>query len=140
MVRLKNGMVVYEYTRRSQAPVNLGELAHGCAYKVSRMTEKLEISSRQLERHFQKALGVSPKYWMRMQRMIRARQLIREGNTLKAISLDLGFSKYDKFAQELKSFYNVSPLEMVACERRNCYEPAAFDTRREPMAHGTPTW
>ena len=61
MVRLKNGMVVYEYTRRSQAPVNLGELAHGCAYKVSRMTEKLEISSRQLERHFQKALGVSPK-------------------------------------------------------------------------------
>ncbi len=131
MVRLKNGIVVYEYTRRSQAPVNLCELAHECAYKVSKMTDELGISSRQLERHFQSALGVSPKYWMRIQRMLRARQMIREGNSLKVISLDLGFSKYDKFAQELKNFYQVSPLEMVACERRACYEPAAFDSWRQ---------
>ncbi|MCS1410870.1 MAG: hypothetical protein M2R45_04065 [Verrucomicrobia subdivision 3 bacterium] len=90
------------------------------------MSEEFGILSRQLERHFQKALGVSPKCWMRMQKIFRVRQLICEGNVLKAISLDLGFSNYDKFAQELRNFYHVSPLEVVACERCNYYEPAAF--------------
>ncbi len=40
-----------------------------------------------------------------MQRMIRARQLIRRGMSLETIARDVGFTRHDKFAQELKRFY-----------------------------------
>ena len=63
---------------------------------------------------------------MRMQRMIRARKLIREGMSLKAIARDLGFEKYDKFARELKRFYHLGPVEMVNSERHKCCDPQSF--------------
>ena len=132
MVKIKNGIVIFEHHRRAEAPVNLVELAQTCGYKVNQMSIHLDVSTRQLERYFRSALGVSPKYWMRMQRMIRARQLIREGNPLKAIALDLGFIKYDKFAQELRRYYEMSPLEMVGNERRKCYDPSAYSTPVKP--------
>lgn len=122
MVRIKNGIVIFEHQRRAEAPVNLAELAQNCHYRVNQVAEQLEISPRQLERHFHKAVGVSPKYWMRIQRMIRARHMIRNGISLKTIASDLGFLKYDKFAQETKRFYELSPLQMVGSERRKCYE------------------
>jgi transcriptional regulator GlxA family with amidase domain len=135
MVKIKNGFVIFEHYRRAEAPVNLVELAQTCGYRVNEVSVQLKISTRQLERHFSNALGVSPKYWMQLQRMIRARQLIREGNPLKAITLELGFIKYDKFAQELKRFYGISPLAMVGTERQKCYDPEAFSKPTKKHRH-----
>ncbi len=122
MVLVNDGIILYCHPRRAEAAVNLVELAQESRYKVNRMAASLRLSPRQLERDFQNALGVSPKYWMRLQRMIRARQLIRCGVALKAVALELGFAKYDKFALELREFYNLSPLEMVHRERTLCYD------------------
>ena len=133
MVKLRNEIVVFEHNRRAEPPVNLVELARRCGYKVNRVAKVLEISTRQLERQFLDALGVSPKYWMRLQRSIRARHLIREGTPLKAVALELGFLKYDKFAQEMRHFYNLNPMEMVSQERRNCYDAALFQD--DPEQH-----
>ncbi len=126
MVKYKNDIVIYENQRLASAPVNLADLALDCGYKVNQVSEHLNISPRQLERQFLRTIGISPKYWMRLQRMIRARHLIRSGRPLKAIALDLGFTKYDKFAKEMRQFYQLSPLDMVGKERRNCYEAGAF--------------
>lgn len=126
MVKVKNGIVIYENQRLAAAPVNLVALAQTCSYKVNQLAAELGLSTRQLERQFLTSLGVSPKYWMRLQRMILARQLIRTGTPLKATALELGFAKYDKFAQEMRRFYQISPLEMVGRERQNCYDPESF--------------
>lgn len=133
MVRIKNGIVVYEAHRRAAAPVNLVTLAQECRYKVNQVAAVLAISTRQLERQFRTSLGVSPKYWMRLQRMIRARHLIREGVALKAIAIELGFVKYDKFALEMRRFYQLSPMAMVGAERQKCFDPATYsNTSKEP--------
>ena len=126
MVKFKNDIVVYENSQLDAAPINLADLAQTCGYKVNQVSSQLKISPRQLERQFLKTIGISPKYWMRLQRMIRARHLIRSGRALKAIALELGFTKYDKFARELRQFYQLSPLDMVDNERRNCYDAGAF--------------
>ncbi len=143
MVRVKNGIVIYENQRLASAPVNLVALAQACGYKVNQMAENLNISPRQLERQFLSSLGVSPKYWMRLQRMILARQLIRTGTPLKATALELGFVKYDKFAQEMKRFYQITPMEMVGRERQKCYDHESFNhppssEQRDSVASETP--
>ena len=61
-----------------------------------------------------------------MQRMIRARQLIRRGMSLETIARDVGFTKHHKFAQKLKRFYQLGPVEMVNSERKKCDDPLSF--------------
>jgi AraC-like DNA-binding protein len=125
MIVIKNGRVLYDSSRRVQDPINMVELAFQSGYKVSEMSKLLGISSRHLERMFYEALGVSPKYWLRQQRMIRARYLVREGFPLKHISVFLGFKRYSHFIAEVRAFYDMPPVQMVDLEKRRCTLEAA---------------
>lgn len=120
MIVIKNGRVLFDTNRRVQDPINMVELAFQSGYKVSGMSELLEISPRHLERMFYDSLGVSPKYWLRLQRMIRARYLVREGFPLKHISVFLGFKRYSHFIAEVRAFYDMPPVQMVDLEKRRC--------------------
>ena len=120
MIVTKNGRVLYDSCRRVQESVNMVELAFRSGYKVGEMSKTLGISSRHLERMFFYALGVSPKYWLRQQRMIRARYLLREGTPLKYVSVTLGFRRYSHFIAEVRAFYDMPPVKMVETEKRRC--------------------
>lgn len=89
-------------------------------YKVIEMSKLLGISSRHLERMFYDALGLSPKQWLRQERMVRARYLVREGYSLKHISVFLGFKRYSHFIAEVRAFYDIPPVQMVDLEKRRC--------------------
>ena len=71
MIVLRNGIAFFDSSKRVQYPQNLVELSFKCSYKVSEVSRELGISSRQLERMFHAALGLTPKAWMREQRMVR---------------------------------------------------------------------
>ncbi|MGB1521037.1 MAG: helix-turn-helix transcriptional regulator, partial [Limisphaerales bacterium] len=86
------------------------------------ISKELGISSRQLERMFHAALGLTPKAWMREQRMVRARQLIREGCILKSIALLLGFKRYSHFNTEIQAYYGMSPTRLVSSEKSLCFD------------------
>ena len=122
MIVLRNGIAFFDSSKRVQYPQNLVELSFKCSYKVSEVSRELGISSRQLERMFHAALGLTPKAWMREQRMVRARQLIREGCSLKSIALLLGFKRYSHFNTEIQVYYGMSPTRLVSSEKSLCFD------------------
>ena len=126
MILLRNGGVYFDSARRVHYPQNLDELAFKCSYKVQEVSQTLGISTRQLERMFQTTLGMTPKSWMREQRMIRARQLVRQGCSLKSIALLLGFKRYSHFNTEVQAFYGMSPTSLVASEKILCFQPSGL--------------
>jgi len=120
MIVIRNGRVMFDSPKRVQQSVNLIELAFQSEYKVGQLSKMLGLTTRHMERMFYDSLGVSPKYWLRQQRMVRARYLIREGFPLKHISVYLGFKRYSHFISEVKTFYGMSPVRMVELEKRRC--------------------
>jgi len=120
MIVVKNGKILFDSLRRVHDPVNMVELAFQSEYKVSKMSQQLGVSPRHLERMFYDSLGVSPKYWLRQERMIRARHLVREGFPLKHISVFLGFRRYSHFISEVRAFYDMPPVQLVDVEKRRC--------------------
>lgn len=71
----------------------------------------LGISERHLRRVFEEGLGISPKDWMRRERMVAARALLREGHAIKEVSADLGFASHKVFGREFQLFYGLSPTD-----------------------------
>ena len=115
MIKVKqDGKVVYEHRTRLLPPVDMTELAHDCGYRVAPMADELGISQRKLEKEFQTTLAVGPKYWLKWHRMIRAQLMIKDGEALKTVAVDLGFKNYDTFRREFKTFFNVTPTEFRA--------------------------
>ncbi|MDG1891363.1 MAG: helix-turn-helix transcriptional regulator [Verrucomicrobiota bacterium] len=132
MILVQNGKVVFDSARRFHDPVSVVEMAFRCSYKVNSLSALLGVSARHLERMFYETLGISPKAWLREQRMVRARYLLREGFPLKHISVFLGFKRYTHFISEVQAFYGVSPVEMVDMEKKRCNR-----LDKEPV-HGMP--
>ena len=125
MIKVKqSGTVVYEHETRLLPPIDLKELGHQCGYRVAPLANELGISQRKLEKEFQKALAIGPKYWLKWHRMIRAQSMIDDGNPLKAVAVDLGFKNYDTFRREFKAFFNVPPTEFHSRNTRHPDIPA----------------
>ncbi len=113
MIKVVDGVPEYCWNRRVSRPVDLRELGEVACYRARTMADYLGISPRQLERDFRSSLGVTPKYWLREQRAIRANELICQGGDLSEISSVLGFKRYGHFAREIKAFFGVRPMELV---------------------------
>ena len=69
LVRIENNRVVYENPRDYSGVIDLEDLSHRTNYRVSELARVLGLSTRQLQRDFNDGLGITPKYWLREQRM-----------------------------------------------------------------------
>ena len=126
MIRIVNGEVFYLSVRRLQDPVNLNEIAIQCRYRVKGLSDNLGVSSRQLEREFKSVLGVNPKWWLRQQRMLKARKFLLSGLSPKEIADELGFISEYKCAEEFKQFYGIGPRQMIQEERQRRFGEASL--------------
>lgn len=113
MIKMIDGVAEYQWARRVGPPVDLNELGSMCRYRANHVASMLGISCRQLERDFRKYLGVTPKYWLREQRALRAVGLIHGGVDLSEVSKTLGFKRYGHFSREIRAFFGVRPIELV---------------------------
>ncbi len=113
MIKVVDGIAEYRWARRVGPPVDLNELATICRYRANQVAKMLGISCRQLERDFRKYMGVTPKYWLREQRALRAVLLIHSGTDLSDVSRELGFKRYGHFSREIRAFFGVRPVELV---------------------------
>ena len=90
-------------------PQLLTEIARNCGYNVARVCSQIGISERQFRRVFADGIGMAPKEWMRHERMVAARSLLREGRSIKEVAMDLGYTTSKVFAREFNGFYEVTP-------------------------------
>ena len=84
------------------------------------------MSSRQLEREFKSVLGVNPKWWLRQQRMLKARKFLLSGLSPKDIADVLGFISEYICAEEFKQFYGFGPRQMIQEERQRRFGEASL--------------
>jgi transcriptional regulator GlxA family with amidase domain len=91
------------------------------------IADQLQVSTRQVERLFREHLGSSPKTFYLKLRVARARTLLRHTlNSLRAISVECGFSSTSHFCHTYKRIYGVPPTH----ERRSAKKAGGATTNK----------
>jgi AraC-like DNA-binding protein len=101
---------------RLLTPEPLSSVAFLSAYRVRVFAGLLGMTPRRLHQCFVHDLGLTPKEWMRGERMVRARFLLREGRMVKDVAEKLGFTASRDFAREFQWFYGMSPTDFQRAE------------------------
>lgn len=86
-------------------------LALRCGYRICELCLALDCSQRYLHEVFSRDIGVGPKEWMRLERMVMARRRLTEGESPKEVAAVLGFTSPYNFRREFLAFNQVAPGE-----------------------------
>ena len=87
----------------------LERLALSKGYRVAGVCRALGCSSRYLYILFTRDIGLSPKHWMKMERMVVARRKLEGGKSPDDVARDLGFLSSATFCRQFHAFYQTSP-------------------------------
>ena len=102
---------------REPLPLSLTLIAREGDYKMSSLSDRIGVSDRHLRRVFEEGLGISPKEWLRQERMVAARSLLRQGSAIKEVASDLGFTTAKMFSRDFQIFHGVKPTEFQRQEQ-----------------------
>lgn len=87
----------------------LERLALRKSYRVADVCNALGCSSRYLYIVFIRDIGLSPKHWMNLERMVVARRKLEGGKAPEEVASDLGFMSIHTFSRQFQRFYNTTP-------------------------------
>ncbi len=102
-----NGQILYVSWVGQNIP--LSRLALESGYRIDTLCTKLDVSPRHFRRLFSSALGICPKKWLKSERMVFARNLLRGGMSIKEVSEQLGFAAQKEFHREFREYYSLAP-------------------------------
>ncbi|MBT8068949.1 MAG: helix-turn-helix transcriptional regulator [Gammaproteobacteria bacterium] len=80
-------------------------------FNLRTMSEKMDISSRQIQRKFKELLGSTPSEYLRSYRLKKSLLLLREGLTVGEVSSAVGFSSQSYFASCFKAQFGQTASE-----------------------------
>lgn len=92
-------------------PVSLPAIARESRFNATELCTRLGVSERHLRRLFEDGLGLGAKEWLRRERMVVARNFLREGTPIKEVATQLGFANYKNLNREFLAFYDVTPSD-----------------------------
>lgn len=84
------------------------------AISLDAVAQAVFLSKYYLERKFKEETGASIYQMLLQKRMIRARNLMREGFPLMQVAMRCGFADYSGFYKAFRSAYGVSPRDYLA--------------------------
>jgi|GEM_PF-1309880 len=96
---------------REPLPLSLSQIARDGGFRMADLCSRIGVSERHLRRVFEEGIGIGPKEWLRRERMVAARMLLRHGSPIKEVAIDLGFSTAKMFSRDFLSFYGVRPTD-----------------------------
>lgn len=106
----KDGRILV-YSAREIFPASLSTLSRECRFNASELCARLGVSERHLRRLFEDGIGIGPKEWFRQERMVVARNLLREDSPIKEVASQLGFANYKNLNREFLAFYGITPSD-----------------------------
>jgi AraC-like DNA-binding protein len=92
----------------------LERLAYQKGYRVADVCSALGCSNRYLHTLFMRDIGLAPKHWMKLERMVVARRKLAGGQSPEEVASDLGFMSAPSFARQFQEFYKISPAHYQA--------------------------
>ena len=112
----KDGRILVCFAR-GILPESLPRLARECRFNATELCARIGVSERNLRRIFENGLGMGAKEWLRQERMVAARNLLREGSPIKEVAVHLGFANYKNLNREFVTFHEVTASEFQRRER-----------------------
>ena len=121
-------------------------LAQKSGYCRHRLAKIVQVSTRTLDRYFEKHLSLSVKQWLSELQLVDAYDQVMTGKPLKEISFDVGFKQPSHFTKRFKARFGIPPSFLlggrafaaakpprafVACLRGD----AAVDNHNDGAAH-----
>ena len=98
--------------RSGAAEKCLHQLAMRHGYRIDQLCSELGCSERYLYNSvFTRDIGLSPKVWMRWERMAVARRKLVGGKAADEVAVELGFSSPNNFRREFLMFHRIGPRE-----------------------------
>src|SRR5262245_42453318 len=88
-------------------------LAYAADYHVHKLADLFGLSTRQLERLVRARFNLSPREFLRRERMTHAARLLRLADSIKELSFELGYSHPTTFNRHFKQFYGLTPTEFL---------------------------
>lgn len=103
----------------------LEKLAFDTNYRVAEVCDALGCSQRYLYAVFLRDIGLPPKTWMNLERMVVARRKLEGGRTVEQVAMDLGFLSVESFRRRFYTVYRISPGRFL--KRRRIFDPSNLD-------------
>ena len=83
-------------------------------FTIDLLSDELHIQRNKLFKKINALTGVTPLYFVRMIRMKRACQLLKDGGlTVAEVAYQVGYNSPKRFAQHFKNEYGVTPSEYI---------------------------
>lgn len=103
-----------------------GELVHGHleglalarGYRVGEVCGELGVSEPYFRAVVLRDIGLSPKEWMRRERMVMARRMLVAGEESGRVAGVLGFADHNSFRREFRSLHGVTAGGFFRLRRR----------------------
>ncbi len=92
------------------------------SYRVAELCQELGCSQRYLHAMFMRDIGLPPKQWMTLERMVVARRKLEGGKSPQEVASDLGYLSVVTFNRQFRRFYMVSPEKFV--KTRKIFDPS----------------
>ena len=104
---------------------SLEELALEKGYRVADVCLALGCSQRHFYAVFTRDIGLPPKTWMNLERMVMARRKLLGGKPVEEVSAELGFMSVEAFRRRFYRVYRTSPGRFIT-------HPRLFDPANPP--------
>ena len=86
-------------------------MARDAGYDAHALARSCGVSVRQLERIFERELASVPEPWLNEQRMVAARRLLANAESIKQVAYELGYKHPTHFSRDFKECYEMTPRE-----------------------------
>ena len=100
----------------------LERLAFRKGYRVADVCTALGCSNRYLHTMFVRDIGLPPKHWMKLERMVVARRKLEGGKPPEEVARDLGFMSVHTFYRQFHLFYQTTPARFQ--RNRKTFDPS----------------
>ena len=94
---------------------NWALLAQKSGYCRHRLAKIVQVSTRTLDRYFEKHLSLSVQQWLSELQLVDAYDQVMTGKPLKEISFDVGFKQPSHFTKRFKARFGIPPSLLLGC-------------------------
>jgi AraC-like DNA-binding protein len=118
----------------------LERLSFRKGYRVADVCSALGCSSRYLHTLFVRDIGLPPKRWMNLERMVVARRKLEGGKHPEVVCKEMGFMSTNTFCRQFIKYYQITPVQFQ--NQRRIFDPVRFAeaerAANEPRRAGRP--
>lgn len=86
-----------------------GDRARKAEYSAHKLAKLCGVSLRSLERFFKQTKATSPHQWLQLQRLLQAKSILMELDSIKEAADTLGYKQANHFSREFKKHFGGTP-------------------------------